>query len=211
MAQNRVKPPTILLLKLQINLIWLWNATFCSPNQDQCVSQSCTIATHNTGSPPYCCHSLNTYNICLCGTTVFIQWINETMATFHSVARLLAQWNALLCFQSTLNELVAKPPADLHAPCEAELSWAVLSRCRRLQTVQHVHTWSNNREREEKLMKPAHPQKGANSWRFCTGLVDRYFPRFVPVKGSVEGEKRAVTHDVVGRKRCGILSLWGFL
>lgn len=48
-------------------------------------------------SPPYGCHSLNTYNICLCETTECIQWINnKTMATFHPATRLSAQWNALL-------------------------------------------------------------------------------------------------------------------
>lgn len=49
---------------------------------------------------------------------MFIQWINnKTMVTFHSARRVLAQWNVLLCFQSTLhvlNEAVIKVPAELH-------------------------------------------------------------------------------------------------
>lgn len=106
------------------------------PSRPSAFFQSCTIVTHNTGSP-YCCHSLNTYNICLCGTTVFIQWINnKTMAAFHSTARLLAQWNALLRFQSTLNELAAKLPADLPAPVLDSQE----QHCWQRQTIQLVHT-----------------------------------------------------------------------
>lgn len=52
-------------------------------------------------SPPYGCHSLNSYNICLCQTTEFIQCINnETMATFHSATRLWAQWNTVKAFKA---------------------------------------------------------------------------------------------------------------
>lgn len=46
---------------------------------------------------PYGCHSSNTYNICLCWTTEFIQPLNnKTMGTFHSAERLSAQWEAVL-------------------------------------------------------------------------------------------------------------------
>lgn len=62
-----------------------------------------------------------------------------------------------------------------------------------------------------KVDEAALPQKGANSWRFCTGLVDWFFPRFVPAKGSVQRKNYAVIHDVVGRKRCRIFSLLEFL
>lgn len=56
-------------------------------------------------------------------------------------------------------------------------------------------------------MKQPFRRKEQNSWRFCAGLVDRFFPRFVPVKGSVQRKNYAAIHDVVGRKRCRIFSL----
>lgn len=106
------------------DLIQLHNSTFWSWNKDEtnkptedlfflfkksCVTFECTWnpllclldLVQRWQSPPYGCHSLNSYNICLCQTTEFIQCINnETMATFHSATRLWAQWNTVKAFKA---------------------------------------------------------------------------------------------------------------
>lgn len=65
--------------------LWLWS------------ERTSLLSPLDSVKSPPSGHSLNTYNICLCGTTECIQWINnKTMATFHSATRLSAQWNALL-------------------------------------------------------------------------------------------------------------------
>lgn len=116
------------------DLIELRNTTFCFIQQRNDVKEdhfllsayetrSCVRWTwyNSWQSPPYGCHSLNSYNICLCQTTEFIQCINnKTMATFHPATRLSAQCDAVwrLSKHSTectdWTELVIKPTAELH-------------------------------------------------------------------------------------------------
>lgn len=69
---------------------------------------------------PYGFHSVNSYNICLCWTTEFIQCINnKIMATFHSATRLSGQCDAVLSVlkhssRPEWTELVTKPTAEFH-------------------------------------------------------------------------------------------------
>lgn len=96
-------------------------------------------------SPPYGCHSLDSYNICLCRTTEFIQCINNnTMGTFHSATRLSAQWNAVLGLSkhSSLSEWARyfKPTAELHAvlTCGLKPNCALVSQRSQRSVLSHV-------------------------------------------------------------------------
>ncbi len=95
-------------------------------------------------SPPYGCHSLNSYNICLCQTTEFIQRINnKTMATFHFATRLSAQWHALLRLSkhSPRTEWTSykTPQLSFIQYVRVGLSLTVfLSQCSQLSTLSHV-------------------------------------------------------------------------
>lgn len=101
MAPSKVRPPTTLLLTShQQQLHSAPKRHFLSSHQRKDLKRGWTSLLSpldSVKSPPYGCHSLNSYNICLCETTECIQWINnKTMATFHPATRLSAQWNALL-------------------------------------------------------------------------------------------------------------------
>lgn len=135
MEQNKVKPPTPLLLKSHLHRPYsIPKCNFLFIHWRKLIIFSCVaIWMHMpcwldlVQSPPYGCHSLNSYNICLCWTTEFIQHINnKTMATFHSATRLSAQWNVVLKLSKHSSrpewtELVIKPTAELHTLCTCGL------------------------------------------------------------------------------------------
>lgn len=118
-AQNKVKPPTPLLLKSHSHRHYSTpkkkkkrNVPSIHQRNDlkEDHVQLRAIRMHMKLAPVFIvfCTTLtillllaailwNSYNICLCRTTEFIQRINnKTMATFHSATRLSAQCNSLL-------------------------------------------------------------------------------------------------------------------